>query len=75
MPLPLIPIALGALGAGGIATGLYKGGKALRDNSKAKKLNAEATDIIEEAKSSLSCARTKSKKALEDLGNKKLAVC
>ncbi len=75
MPLPLIPIVLGGVAAAGTAIGAYKGGKAIKDNSKAKKLNAEANDIIEDAKSSLSCARTKSKKALEDLGNKKLAVC
>ena len=75
MPLPLIPIVLGGVAAAGTAIGAYKGGKAIKDNSKAKKLNAEANDIIEDAKSSLSCARTKSKKALEDLGNKKLVVC
>ena len=68
MPLPLIPIVVGALGAGGIAAAV----KSHKDSSKAKKINTEATDIIEDAKSSLSCARLKCKKALEDLGNEKL---
>ena len=71
MPLPLIPIVVGALGAGGIAAAV----KSHKDSSKAKKINTEATDIIEDAKSSLSCARLKCKKALEDLGNEKLKVC
>ena len=71
MPLPLIPIVGGVLAAG-VATAL---GKTIKDNSKAKILNAEATNIIEDAKSSLSHAQLKCKKALEDLGNEKLKVC
>ena len=68
MPLPLIPIVGGVLAASVV-------GKTIKDNSKAKILNAEATNIIEDAKSSLSHAQLKCKKALEDLGNEKLKVC
>ena len=71
MPLPLIPIVMGALGAGGIAAMV----KTHKDSRKAGDLNTEASNIIEDAKSSLSHARLKCKKALEDLGNEKLKVC
>lgn len=75
MPLPLIPVIIGLASLAAAGTGIYKGGKAIADNSKANDLNDEANDIIEKAKSALSRARSKSKKALEDLGNEKLAVC
>ena len=75
MPLPLIPVIIGLASLAAAGTGIYKGGKALADNSKANDLNDEANDIIEKAKSALSRARSKSKKALEDLGNEKLGVC
>ena len=71
MPLPLIPIVGGVLAAG-VATAW---GKTIKDNSKAKKMNVKANDIIEDAKSSLSHAQLKCKKTLEDLGNEKLKVC
>ncbi len=70
MPLPLIPIALGVAATG--ATLIVKN---IRDRHKTQNLNTEATGIIEDAKSSLSCVRLKCKKALEDLGNEKLKVC
>lgn len=75
MPLPLIPIIIGLASLGAAGTGIYKGAKAVRDNSTANDLNEEAHDIIESAKSSLKSARKKSKNALEALGNEKLAVC
>ena len=71
MPLPLIPIVGGVLAAGGLAAMV----KSHKDSSKAGDLNTEASNIIEDAKSSLSHARLKCKKALEDLGNEKLKVC
>jgi hypothetical protein len=71
MPLPLIPIILGA-GAG--LLGIGKGIKAAVDNDDAKDVNSQANKILEEAKKHLENCREKSEKALEALGGKKLFV-
>lgn len=75
MPLPLIPILIGLASLTAAGTGVYKGAKAIKDNSRANDLNEEAGDIIEKAKSSLKSAREKSKNALEALGNAKIDIC
>jgi hypothetical protein len=71
MPLPLIPIIIGA-GAG--LFGIGKGIKAAVDNDDAKDLNVKANKIIEASKEHLELCRGKSKIALEGLGSKKLFV-
>lgn len=71
MPIPLVFIGIGAASA---ALGVGKGIKAGVDMKEAKRTNKEATDIVNEAKESLETARTKSGKALEHLGDKKLFV-
>ena len=75
MPLPLIPILIGVASLGAAGTGLYKGAKAISDNSDANDINNKANSIIKEAKASLEAARKRSRNALVALGNNKIAVC
>ena len=72
MPLPLIPILIGA---GAAALGIGKGAKAIHDNNKAKDINQDAQNILDAAKRKLEKARDTTKKSLETLGERKLAVC
>ena len=71
MPLPLIPIILGGIGA---ATGIGKGIKAAVDNNDAKDYNRWANNNINKAKENLEASREESSAALEALGGKKLYV-
>ena len=75
MALPLIPIILGAAAVGTGGWGLFKGGKALADNSKANDVNERARRLQKYITDRLQQARDKSKDALERLGSKKLHVC
>ncbi len=72
MPLPLIPIIIGAATA---ALGIGKGAKAIHDNKKAKRINEDAQSIINSSKRKLKNARNSTKKSLESLGEMKFAIC
>ena len=72
MPLPLIPILIGA---GAAALGIGKGAKAIHDNSEAKDINADAQSIINSARINLENARNATKSYLEALGEKKIDIC
>lgn len=69
MVLPVIPIAIG-MGVSAL-WGVYKGGKAVKDNSEAKDINASAQEIINSANKSLEASREICEQALEELGQKK----
>lgn len=69
MPLPLIPVAIG-LGASALF-GLYKGGKAVVDNSDAKNLNEESNNLISDYANKLDNARAVCQVSLEELGRGK----
>lgn len=72
MPLPLIPVIIGAG-----AAGLFGAGKAVKaavDNSDAKDINASANRVVEQAKRAINFSREQSGKSLEYLGSKKLYV-
>lgn len=69
MPLPLIPVAIG-LGASALF-GLYKGGKAVVDNSDAKNLNKQSSNLISDYSDKLDNARAVCQVALEELGRAK----
>ena len=69
MPLPLIPVAIG-LGASALF-GLYKGGKAVVDNSDAKNLNEESNNLISDYAKKLDNARAVCQVSLEELGRGK----
>lgn len=71
MPLPLIPIIIGA---GAAALGIGKGAKAIRDNKKAQEINEDAQSLIDSAKDKLEEARDRTKNVLEILGEKKLDI-
>ena len=71
MPLPLIPILIGA-GAGAGALGIGKTVKAALDNDEANSYNKDANNTISKAKGRLKQARKASNSALEALGSKKL---
>ena len=75
MPLPLIPIILGAAAAGTGLFGIGKGVKAISDNNKAKSINTNAQGIIDNAKQNLTMARDTTKLSLEALGERKLDIC
>ena len=64
-----IPLIVG-LGIG--AVGLYKSGKAIKDNMDANDLNDSAQDIVRKAESQLELARTECQKSLTDLGQLKV---
>lgn len=72
MPLPLIPIIIGA---GAALVGVVKGGKAIHDNNKAKDINSDAQSIINDAQEKLKKARDITKESLETLGERKLDIC
>lgn len=74
MALPLIPIILGAAAVGTGGWGIFKGGKAISDNSKANDINERARRLQEYLKQRLADAKDKSARSLERLGNKKLKV-
>jgi len=75
MALPLIPILLGAAAVGTGGWGLFKGGKAIADNSEADDINAQARRLQKRIMDDLNNAREKSRYALEQLGKKKIHVC
>ena len=75
MPLPLIPILIGAGAALAALTGVVKGGKAIKDNNKAKDINSGAQSIINDAQEKLKKARDITKESLESLGERKLDIC
>lgn len=74
MPIPLIPIILGAA-VGTSVAGYFKGNKAIENNSKANDINEQARRLQENITRKLQNARDKTKKQLENLGRKKLHVC
>jgi hypothetical protein len=74
MPLPLIPIILGAIGGGTFLAGVGKTIKAGIDIKDAKDLNKSADKILSQAKNDLEDTRKASSIALEALGSKKLYV-
>ena len=75
MPLPLIPIILGALAVTTGGIGVAKGVKAVIDNNEADDINENAQHIIDIAQNGLQKARALTSKALSDLGNKKIDIC
>ena len=75
MPLPLIPIILGALAVGTATGGVIKGTKAIKDNNKANDVNERAQDIFNSAKRKLENARTVTGKSLKTFGKKKVECC
>lgn len=64
-----IPLIVG-LGIG--AVGLYKSGKAIKDNMDANDLNNSAQDIVKKAESQVELAREECQKSLTDLGQLKV---
>ncbi|MDA3076743.1 hypothetical protein OFO12_05065 [Campylobacter sp. JMF_04 NA10] len=74
MPLPFIPILLGAAALGSAAYGVKKGYDAYEDNEDANKVNDIANETIEDAKKLIEAHRKASGKALENLGEKKLFI-
>lgn len=66
-----IPLVVGGLIA---AAGLYKGGKALLDNSEANDINESANDIVKRAEEKMNIVRQECNSALEDLGRIKAKV-
>jgi hypothetical protein len=72
MPLPLIPIIIGA-GAAALL-GIGKGIKAAVDNNDADDYNKRSNEEIDKAKNNLEVCRTASNTALEALGRKKLFI-
>lgn len=64
-----VPLIIG-LGIG--AVGLYKSGKAIKDNMDANDLNDSAQDIVRKAESGLELAREECQKSLTDLGQLKV---
>lgn len=71
MPLPLIPIIIGA---GAAALGIGKSIKAANDNADAAKINKEAQSIIGEAHKTLNNTRDTTKSLLDQLGNERLHI-
>ena len=74
MPLPFIPILVGAVAVGTGAYGAKKGYDAYQDNESANWANNRANETIENAKKLIDTHRKASGKALENLGAKKLFV-
>lgn len=75
MPLPLIPVILGAAAVGSGAFGIFKGAKAISDNNEANDINEQARELQDRITKRLRIARNKSKRSLESLGMKKIRVC
>ncbi len=75
MPIPLIPIILGAVALGTGGVGVAKGVKAVIANGEAEDVNKNAQSIYAEAKKALEGARDNTGKSLENLGRKKLDCC
>ena len=71
MPLPLIPIAIVAVGT---LFAAKKGYDAHSDNVAAKSLNQEANDIYSKGRKHLKEARTKCISVLEHLGRQKFEI-
>lgn len=69
MPIPFILAGAAALAG---ATGIYKGGKAVSNNNKAKEMVANAQSLYDSAKETLDCQRIKTSKDLDALGRTKL---
>lgn len=74
MPLPLIPVLIGAGAAIAGAVGIGKGAKAISDNNKAKDINNDANTRVNNAKRYLESGREQTKKALEYLGSCKVKI-
>jgi hypothetical protein len=64
-----VPLIIG-LGLG--AVGLYKSGKAIKDNMDANDLNGSAQSIVRRAESELESSRDDCQKTLTDLGQLKV---
>ena len=73
MPLPLL-IGLGALGLG-LGVGVKKAIDTADYNDEAEENNNTARNMIRSAKGSLTKARNKTSKSLENLGNLKIKIC
>ena len=69
MPIPFILAGAAALAG---VTGLYKGGKAVVNNNKAKEMVADAQSLYESAKENLDYQRNITSKDLDTLGRTKL---
>ena len=72
MPFPFIIVAGLAAAAG--AVGIGKAVSASKDNSRAREINNEANDIIDDAKRKVNAQRDLTQSALEKLGKLKLQV-
>ncbi len=68
MPIPLI------IGVAAGATGLYKSGKAIYDNSEASEINDDARSIAKNAEYKLDESRKNCQKSLQSLGQKKADI-
>lgn len=75
MALPIIPIILGAAAVSTGGWGIFKGTKAVSDNSKANDVNERAARLHKYITARLQEARDKSRDALDALGRKKLHMC
>ncbi|MDD2478672.1 MAG: hypothetical protein PHS31_02125 [Victivallaceae bacterium] len=75
MPIPLIPVILGAIALSTGGYGVVKGVKAAVDNSEANDIDDKAKDIYADAKDNLVNTRADASKALEDLGLMKIVLC
>lgn len=73
MPLPLL-IGLGVAAAGALV-GVTGAAYASSDNDEAEENNNTARNMIRGAKGSLTKARNKTSKSLENLGNLKIEIC
>jgi hypothetical protein len=74
MPLPLIPIILGAIGGASAIGGIAAGIKGAVDTNDANDVNRRANWLITDAKNLLDASRKSSNTALEALGSKKLYI-
>ena len=75
MPLPLIPVIIGAVSVAAGGYGVKKAIDASNKKKNAEQTEEKASDIIRRAKKSLKLAREVTKTHLEDLGNCKLNIC
>ncbi|QCD44203.1 hypothetical protein [Campylobacter mucosalis] len=74
MPLPLIPVVLGAGAIGTALFGAKKGYDAYTDNEEASRYNNEAQEIYENSQDELDTSRRRTNDSINNLGNLKLKV-
>ena len=75
MPIPLIPVIVGAVSAAAAAYGAKKAIDAHNKTQTAAKTEENAQDIVKRAKKALKLAKKVTKSHIEDLGTCKLEIC